>query len=236
MGIFEEVLNKIDGGRVLDVATHEGGFVHILKDNLQSYTQIIGIDINVQAIVKAHNSIGNKQIKFMVMNAEQLNFANNSFDTVSISASLHHLTDIRQVLTEMMRVLKPGGNFIVAEMHRDGQTEAELTTIFLHHWVASVDSALGNIHNKTLTRQDLISYVAELGMKHVDCFDQSDRTTNPLDKEMMDHLDNMIAAAIQRAEKAASYAELKRQGEILYQRLHKVGACREPILVIVAKK
>ena len=204
MGIFEEVLNKIDGGRVLDVATHEGGFVHILKDNLQSYTQIIGIDINVQAIVKAHNSIGNKQIKFMVMNAEQLNFANNSFDTVSISASLHHLTDIRQVLTEMMRVLKPGGNFIVAEMHRDGQTEAELTTIFLHHWVASVD--------------------------------QSDRTTNPLDKEMMDHLDNMIAAAIQRAEKAASYAELKRQGEILYQRLHKVGSCREPILVIVAKK
>ena len=111
MGIFEEVLNKIDGGRVLDVATHEGGFVHILKDNLQSYTQIIGIDINVQAIVKAHNSIGNKQIKFMVMNAEQLNFANNSFDTVSISASLHHLTDIRQVLTEMMRVLKTWRKF-----------------------------------------------------------------------------------------------------------------------------
>lgn len=236
MELFEKILSEIDGGRVLDVATHQGGFVDILNHYLRSYTQIIGIDINAQALKKAQNSIGNKQIKFMVMNAERLNFAYNSFDTVSISASLHHLSNIRQVLAEMRRVLKPGGNFILAEMHQDGQTEAELTTISLHHWAASVDTALGNIHNKTLTRQELLGFVADLGMSRVEYFDQSDSNSDPMDKEMIDHLDNTIASIILKAEKAASYEKLKQQGEMLHQRLHKVGACKEPILVIVAKK
>jgi len=64
------------------------------------------------------------------MNAERMDFANESFDTVSISASLHHLPNIQQVLAEISRVLKPGGNFILAEMHRDGQTAAELTSVY----------------------------------------------------------------------------------------------------------
>ena len=136
----------------------------------------------------------------------------------------------------MMRVLKPGGNFILAEMHQDGQIEAELTTVFLHHWAASVDSALGNIHNKTLSRQELLGLVADLGMSHVEYFDQSDRNSDPMDKKMLERLDNIIVSTIQKAEKAASYEKLKQQGEMLYQRLHKVGACREPLLVIVAQK
>ena len=150
MDVIASILNKIDGGRVLDVGTQAGHFVQVLKKNLNTYSEIVGIDINKKAIEAARNSLENSHIRFSVMNAEQIEFENESFDTVNISASLHHLAHISQVLDEMKRVLKPGGHFIIVEMHGSGQTAAELTSVYLHQWVAEVDSALGHLHHKTL--------------------------------------------------------------------------------------
>lgn len=236
MDVIEKVINGITGGRVLDVATHEGHFVQILTKNLRSYTQIIGIDTNEQAIKKAQDTNKNKQIQFLVMNAEQLDFVDKSFDTVSISASIHHLVYIQQVLSEMERVLKRKGNFFLAEMHRDGQTEAEFTSISLHHWVAAVDTALGSFHNHTLSRQELINYVTELGFTQIECYDIFDSASNPMEKTVVEQLDGLISRVIQYVETTTSYKELVRQGEELRQRLYKVGAQREPILVIKGKK
>ena len=110
--VIEEAISKVVGGKVLDVATQEGHFVQLLMNNLQSYVQIVGIDIDQEAIKKAQETIRNKNIQFLVMNAERMGFGNENFDTVSISASLHHLPNIQQVLAEIKRVLKSGGNFI----------------------------------------------------------------------------------------------------------------------------
>jgi ubiquinone/menaquinone biosynthesis C-methylase UbiE len=106
MDVIEKVLGCIAGGRVLDVATQEGGFVQILIENLQDYTEIVGVDINERVIETAQGAMGQEDIRFLVMNAEQLDFKDESFDTVSISASLHHLSDIRRALEEMERVLR----------------------------------------------------------------------------------------------------------------------------------
>jgi ubiquinone/menaquinone biosynthesis C-methylase UbiE len=138
---FARALGDINGGSVLDVATHEGGFVRILMDHLKSYAEIVGIDIHEHAIETAQRTLGQPGVRFRVMDAERLDLQDDSFDTVAISASLHHLSHIQRVLDEMVRVLKPGGHFIAAEMHRDGQTEAELTSVYLHQWVAQVDTA-----------------------------------------------------------------------------------------------
>jgi len=108
--VIERTLRGIDGGRVLDVATQEGGFVQILMGNLKGYTEIVGIDIHERAIETAQSTIGQESVWFLVMNAEQLDFEDDSFDTASISASLHHLSNIQRVLEEMKRVLKPGGH------------------------------------------------------------------------------------------------------------------------------
>lgn len=52
MDIIEEAISKVSGGRVLDVATQEGHFVRLLMKHLQSYTQIVGIDVDRDAIKK----------------------------------------------------------------------------------------------------------------------------------------------------------------------------------------
>lgn len=236
MNTIEKVLGHIAGGRVLDVATQDGGFVQILMENLRDYTEIVGVDIDGQALETARVFLGQEDIRFLVMNAEQLDFEDESFDTVSISASLHHLANIQRVLDEIERVLKSGGHFILVEMYRDGQTEAELTSVYLHHWVAEVDSVLGRLHNGTLARQEFVDYVASLGLSNVEFHDFSDRDSDPLDKTRIEQLEGLIERVMQRVEGTSNARELEERGEALRQRLHEVGAQREPILVAIGKK
>ncbi|HEY43293.1 MAG TPA: methyltransferase domain-containing protein [Anaerolineae bacterium] len=236
MDVFESVLGDLAGGRVLNVATKEGGFVQILMESLKDYTEIVGIDINDRAIERARDILGQEDVRFLVMNAEQLDFEDKSFDTVSISASLHHLSDIQRVLEEMKRILKPGGHFIAAEMHQDGQTEAELTSVYLHQWVAEVDSALGRLHNSTLARQELTDYIASLGLSNVEFHDYIDRDSDPMEKARIEQLKGLIERVIQRAEGASNYSEFKERGEELRKRLLEVGTQREPILIVIGEK
>jgi ubiquinone/menaquinone biosynthesis C-methylase UbiE len=233
---IEGILGGIEGGRVLDVATQEGHFVQILMDNLKSYTEIVGVDINEGAIESARSNFGREDVGFRVMDAERLDFENGCFDTVTISASLHHLSNIPQVLREMVRVLKPGGLFILIEMHQDGQTEAELTSVYLHQWVAEVDSALGHLHNSTLARQEFSDYIADLGLRNTIIYYDSDEDSGPMEEARIKQLDDLIQKTMQRAENAINYPALRERGEQLRQRLHKIGARREPIIIVYGEK
>jgi ubiquinone/menaquinone biosynthesis C-methylase UbiE len=44
MSTFRQALGGISCGRVLEVATGEGGFIQTLAENLKSYVEIVGID------------------------------------------------------------------------------------------------------------------------------------------------------------------------------------------------
>ena len=71
------------------------------------------------------------------MNAESLEFSDNSFDTVSMAYAVHHINKIDKALDEIQRVLKPGGNLIIQEEISDGnQTEAQKTNLLQHTWDA----------------------------------------------------------------------------------------------------
>jgi hypothetical protein len=48
--------------------------------------------------------------------------------------------------------------------------------------------------------------------------------------------DESIDRCMRRAEAAASYEKLRKRGEELRQRLHKVGVWREPRLLVIARK
>lgn len=234
--MIERILSSLDGGKVLDIATYEGHFVEMLTQNLRSYIEIVGIDLNEKAIETARDRPGQDNVRFLVMDAEQLAFGDKYFDTVTISASLHHLADIQRVLAEMMRVLKPGGAFILVEMHEDAPTEAAWTFVYLHQWVAEVDTALGFLHNKTLARKEFIHYVTALKLTRFDTYDFNDNDADPKKNTRIEQLENLIEKTIHRTESANNFANLKKRGEELRQRLHKTGAQREPILMIVGKK
>lgn len=234
--IFKPLFGDIAGGRVLDVATGEGGFVRILAKSLKSYAEIVGVDVSKRNIEAARSASNQETFQFMPMCAEQLDFENESFDTVSISASLHHLANVGDVLVEMKRVLKPGGHFIIAEMHRDGQTEAQLTVVYLHHWKAKIDSVLGALHNSTLTRQELVDHVDGLELCNVEFHDFSDIVSDPMDEARVRRLESLTDSYLQCIERLPRHGARKRRGEELRQQLHEVGAQSEPWLIVIGKK
>ena len=236
MNVIERVLGSIDGGSVLDVATHQGGFTRLLMEHLRSYTTILGVDTNERAIETAQRTNEKEGVRFQVMDAARLEFEDRCFDTACISASLHHLQNPPLVLQEMTRVLKPDGHFVLVEMHCDGQTEAQLTFVYLHHWLAEVDSALGILHHHTLARQDFVDYVAGLGLSAIELYDHVDHDTDPMDPDRIGLLDDLIERTVKRAEGTSDCRALIERGEALRQRLYEVGAQSEPVLLVLGTK
>jgi ubiquinone/menaquinone biosynthesis C-methylase UbiE len=236
MNFFENSLGYVSTGRVLDVATQEGGFVQILTKHLRDYTSIIGMDIDPRAVLKAKETLVDDYLQFLVMDAACLGFNDVSFDMVCISASMHHLENPLKVLGEMERVLKPGGLFILIEMHSSGQTEPQLTTIYLHQWVAEVDTALGKLHNPTFPRLALLDCIKSLKLEDIQDFDKKNENFNPMDSQLIRQLDSLIESTIDRASALEERHKLIEKGNTLRSRLHSIGASPEPIVLFIARK
>jgi SAM-dependent methyltransferase len=238
MNILKQALSGITGGKVLDVASGEGGFIKTLVGNLKSYAKVIGID-TIQYTKAAGSIFYGEDVRFIQMDAKLLGFSDESFDTASISNSLHHLENIPRCIEEIMRVLKSGGTLIIRETHRDIQAEPQLNDMYLHHWVAEIDSAFGdNIHNKTFTRQELVDFVKGLDLCNVVFYDISNTNLDPMDEAAIRENEKIIDRYIQYAYTAGKpgYKKLIQRGEELRQRHHEVGVQWEPELIIVGKK
>lgn len=79
-----------------------------------------GIDLTEAAIELARKRFELSGLKgqFRVADAENLDFADQSFDLVYSHGVLHHTPDIEAAVGEIHRVLKPGGRAIVMLYHR----------------------------------------------------------------------------------------------------------------------
>ncbi len=236
MDAFEELFTDIDGGRVLDVATGEGGYINILQRYLSKFASIIGVDTSERVLRIARGVYHNPEIHFVQMDAEQLAFEPGAFDTVNISASLHHMENVAKVLAEMKRVLKSGGKFILTEMHRDGTTEAQFNAVRIHHWAAAVDSGLGSLHDRTFARDEMLDFVDELNLRNVNIRDFTNTDSDPMDENALKSIDGYLDRYVQRAHRTTGSQVLIQQSEELRRSLQEKGLQREPVLIVVAEK
>ncbi len=233
----KDILGHISGGHVLDIATGSGQFIDFLLDGLFSFDEIIGMDTSKKAgAAFAEKFKEHPNIRFMKMDAAKMDFADASFDIVCISNSLHHMADPELVLTEMKRVLKPGGHFLVAEMYRDDQTEAQMTHVLMHHWWGAVDTARGIFHNETYTRQQLLDTISGLGLQEVTVYDLSDLSDDPKNPETVKYLTDATNQYIQRLEGLPGEADLRARGLELLERLNEVGFHSATSLLVISKK
>jgi ubiquinone/menaquinone biosynthesis C-methylase UbiE len=235
MNIYKQTLGRMCGGRVLDVATGEGKFIKTLVENLGSYAEVVGID-TIQHKEAAGGIFSAENVHFTQMDAGRLGFRDESFDIVSISSSLHHLEDVPRSLAEIKRVLRTGGHFIIRETHRDVQSQPQLTDMYIHHWVAEVDSALGFTHNRTFARQELVDLVEGLGLWNVVFHDVSNTDLDPMDKAAITESEDIIDRYIRHAEGLSACDRLKSRGEQLRRRLYKVGVQWEPELIVIGER
>ncbi len=235
-----DILGSISGGRVLDVATGSGGFIHFLLAGLKDFSEIIGIDTNERNAEAFAKAFGDKpNIHFRAMDAAHLDFEESSFDMVCVSNSLHHFAGAKSadgassVLAQMNRILRPGGWFLISEMYRDNQTETQMTHVLLHHWWAAVDTVNGIPHHETYRRQELVDMAENLKLIDIRKFDLCDLDGDPKNPELAAELEPGLARYMERA---AGHPELQSRGEELKRRLRDIGFHSASTLVILGKK
>ena len=101
--------------RVLDVATGTGDFAIAIAKKLPAGSEIIGIDLSEQML-----EIGRQKVQENIVlqqgDVENLEFADGSFDRVSVAFGIRNFEHLEQGLSEMCRVLHPGGKLVILEL------------------------------------------------------------------------------------------------------------------------
>lgn len=96
---------------VLDVACGTGDLSIELQTNAKA--RVIGTDFCRPMLAVAQQKTA--EIPFVEGDAMQLSFAENSFDAITIAFGLRNLSNFRNGLVELHRVLKPGGKLVILE-------------------------------------------------------------------------------------------------------------------------
>ena len=105
-----------DGDKILDLGCGVGR--HVITTYTLRDVQAVGVDLCLEDLLTANDRYQDefaepdkteKSFGLSVADALTLPFADHSFDKVICSEVLEHIPDYRSVLTEIRRVLKPGG-------------------------------------------------------------------------------------------------------------------------------
>lgn len=103
--------------KVLDVATGTGDLaINLAKTGA---SEIIGLDISAGMLAVGKDKIKAKKLDKIISmvkgDGESLPYEENYFDAITVAFGVRNFEDLAQGLSEIYRVLKPGGIFVVLE-------------------------------------------------------------------------------------------------------------------------
>lgn len=115
-----ETLKSSKPKLILDVATGTGDFaIQSLSINPE---KIVGIDISEGMLAKGRIKLKERQltdkVELLSGDSENIPFSENKFDAVTVAFGVRNFENLRKGLTEIYRVLKPGGNIVVLEFSK----------------------------------------------------------------------------------------------------------------------
>ncbi len=102
---------------ILDVATGTGDLaINLTKTGAK---EIIGLDISAGMLDVGKQKINEEKlgdtIKMVLGDGEKIQYPDNYFDAVTVSFGVRNFENLEKGLTEILRVLKPKGIFVVLE-------------------------------------------------------------------------------------------------------------------------
>ncbi|MEA5600012.1 class I SAM-dependent methyltransferase [Nostoc sp. UHCC 0252] len=100
--------------QVLDLCCGSGQTTQFLVKFSQNVT---GLDASPKSLERARLNV--PEASYVESFAEEMPFADNLFDVVHISVALHEMQpqQLRKIINEVYRVLKPGGVFTLVDFH-----------------------------------------------------------------------------------------------------------------------
>lgn len=124
--------------KILDLACGTGDLAVTMAELADYPVEITGLDFSemMLEIARWKAGVAGKQITFVEGDAANLPFADNYFDSVGISFAFRNLTyrhpNANKHISEVFRVLRPGGNFVIVE---SSQPKNRLIRSLAHFYV-----------------------------------------------------------------------------------------------------
>lgn len=110
-----KVLKQVNPKEVLDVATGTGDLAILIAKKIEG-SHVTGIDISEGMMEIGRKKAQGLNIDFEKEDCSALSYPDNTFDAVTAAFGIRNFQDLEQGLSEMCRVLKPGGTFCVLEL------------------------------------------------------------------------------------------------------------------------
>jgi SAM-dependent methyltransferase len=106
---YEEAIALIEGDPVLDLGCNSGYGTAQLA---QRFKRVFGVDVSAQAIREAKRRYSKSGLLFRTVDGRTLPFADRSFGAIVCFQVIEHIPDLTPYLSEIRRVLSPGGRAI----------------------------------------------------------------------------------------------------------------------------
>ena len=147
--------------KILEIGCGTGLFTEKVS-KISGSEDITAVDISEDLLELARNK--NKQFNFVLGDAMNLEYEDNTFDVAFGSSVIHHL-DIEKAFIELFRVLKPGGRIVFAEPNMiNPQILIQKNVPFIKKW-------LGDSPDETaIIRWKLAKMLASINYTNINIF------------------------------------------------------------------
>jgi demethylmenaquinone methyltransferase/2-methoxy-6-polyprenyl-1,4-benzoquinol methylase len=133
------------GDRVLDVATGTGDLALELARRVGSSGEVVASDFSERMLELARAKAGGPAlapVRFEAANALALPYRDGEFAAATVGFGARNFSDLERGLSEMVRVVRPGGRVVVLEITTP--TRPPLSTFF-DLWFDRIVPALGKV-------------------------------------------------------------------------------------------
>ncbi len=143
--IFEKTPSIKNQGKIIDIGS---GFGRLAPEYANFFKNCLLIEPSNKLLKEAKKFCQKyKNVNFQKSFVEKLPVANRSFDVALMIRVAHHLEDLEKMITEVTRVLKPGGYFIL-EFANKIHLKNRLKAIFHFNWRFFLEHQPENLKTK----------------------------------------------------------------------------------------
>jgi demethylmenaquinone methyltransferase / 2-methoxy-6-polyprenyl-1,4-benzoquinol methylase len=112
-----QIVKKTNPETILDIATGTGDLAILMTQTKAN--KIIGLDISAGMLEVGKKKIAaknlSKTIDMVLGDAENIPFEDNYFDAITVAFGVRNFENLEKGLSEILRVLKPNGVFVILE-------------------------------------------------------------------------------------------------------------------------
>ena len=171
-GIPTEYADIREGMTVLDLGAGAGIDVFIASKYVGTSGNVIGLDMTEAMVRRARqnaNELGITNVEFHLGEIEQMPIASNTIDRVISNCVLNLVPDKPKAFSEIYRVLKPGGMFVVSDIVTSGSLPTSIRDS-AEQWAGCVAGAMDQAEYLRLITDAGFSNVEILKSKLYDAY------------------------------------------------------------------